>query len=103
MSCAADDVPALVTEALEPGAPVLVEPTLTDAAAPFVPFVPLEPLAPRAPVGPAGPAGPRTFHTIREYPLGHLALRNRAPVRLFSHARIVDVFEERESWEEAAA
>lgn len=40
LNTAADDVPELVTLALEPGAPVVVVPTATVAALPFVPGLP---------------------------------------------------------------
>jgi hypothetical protein len=40
---AADVVPALTTEADDPGAPVVTVPTVTDAAAPAVPVGPTPP------------------------------------------------------------
>jgi hypothetical protein len=43
-STAALEVPALTTEADEPGAPVVTVPTVTDAAAPAVPVGPTPPL-----------------------------------------------------------
>jgi hypothetical protein len=49
LKTAAEDVPALVTVAGEPGDRVVVVPAAIVAAAPFVPFVPFVPLLPAGP------------------------------------------------------
>ena len=55
---AADVVPALLTLAAVPAAPVMVEPTATVAAAPAAPCGPVLPAGPGGPVAPGGPADP---------------------------------------------
>jgi hypothetical protein len=52
---AAFTVPELITVALVPGAPVVVEPTVTVAAAPSAPSTPGIPCAPSTPSAPGGP------------------------------------------------
>lgn len=66
-STAAELVPLFVTDADEPAAPVVVEPTLTVAAAPAAPADPWGPCGPAGPWGPTPPAvqdpAPRQKHT----------------------------------------
>jgi len=57
---AAEVVPEFVTDADDPGVPVVVVPTVTVAAVPAFPFVPLVPFVPAGPCGPAGSVRERT-------------------------------------------
>lgn len=63
LNVAAELEPELVTEAVDPGAPVVVVPTVMVAAAPLEPVAPAGPVAPTGPVGPAAiPTGPCISH-----------------------------------------
>ena len=57
LNVAAEELPLLLTEALVPGLPVVVEPTAIVAAAPAAPVAPVLPVAPVAPVAPVSPLG----------------------------------------------
>jgi hypothetical protein len=58
LKIAALDVPALVTLALVPAAPVVVVPAAIVAAVPVSPLSPFAPVAPVAPVEPVAPCIP---------------------------------------------
>ena len=70
-STAAVAVPTFTTDALDPAAPVLTEPTWTEAdapAGPVGPALPVEPVAPVAPAAPAAPAADNRLQALGELP-----------------------------------
>jgi hypothetical protein len=67
LKTAAEDVPALVTVAEEPGDSVVVVPAAIVAAAPGAPFVPLVPLVPFVPLVPAVPCGMPKLRTAARF------------------------------------
>jgi hypothetical protein len=86
-------VPAFVTEAEEPGAPVVVVPAVAVAAVPGLPVAPVAPVLPVSPLSPVSPRGiVKSKTAAEEVPLlATLADDPAAPVDVLPTAMVAAV------------